>query len=86
MHDDPIVNEVRKTRERLAEKYSFDISAIFKDLRERQGMLGKKLKAHSLVLTRPKSGRAAQFNRSVTTYEAISHYFNVTFRKFCKCR
>ena len=43
MHDDPIVNEVRKTRERLAEKYDFDISAIFKDLRERQGLLGKKL-------------------------------------------
>jgi hypothetical protein len=43
MYDDPIVNDVRKTRERLAEKYDFDVSAIFKDLRKRQGMLGKKL-------------------------------------------
>lgn len=43
MYDDPIVNDVRKTRERLAEKYDFDVSAIFKDLRKRQGKLGKKL-------------------------------------------
>jgi hypothetical protein len=43
MYDDPIVDEVRKTRERLAEKHNFDVAAIFEDLRKRQGTLGKRL-------------------------------------------
>ena len=43
MYDDPIVNEVRKTRKRLAEKHNFDVGAIFKDLRMRQAKLGKRL-------------------------------------------
>jgi len=43
MYEDPIVDEVRKTRERLAEKHNFDIGAIFEDLRKRQGTLGKRL-------------------------------------------
>ena len=43
MYEDPIVDEVRKTRERLAEKYNFDVEAIFEALRKRQGALGKKL-------------------------------------------
>jgi hypothetical protein len=43
MYDDPIVEEVRKTRERLAEKHNFDVGAIFEDLRGRQGTLGKRL-------------------------------------------
>jgi len=43
MYEDPIVDEVRKTRERLAEKYNFDIEAIFEALRKRQDASGKKL-------------------------------------------
>jgi hypothetical protein len=43
MYEDPIVDEVRKTRERLAEKYNFDVEAIFEALRKRQGVLGKRL-------------------------------------------
>ncbi len=43
MYDDPIVEEVRKTRERLAEKHHFHVGAIFEDLRKRQGILGKRL-------------------------------------------
>ena len=43
MYEDPIVDEVRKKRERLAEKHNFDIGAIFEDLRKRQGTLGKRL-------------------------------------------
>ncbi len=42
MYNDPIVNEVRKTRERLAEKHNFDVRAIFEDLRMRQAKLGKR--------------------------------------------
>ena len=43
MYEDPIVDEVRKTREHLAEKYNFDLKAIFEDIRKRQGALGKRL-------------------------------------------
>ena len=43
MYEDPIVDEVRKTREHLAKKYNFNVEAIFEDLRKRQGALGKRL-------------------------------------------
>jgi len=43
MYEDPIVEEVRKARERLAQKHNFDVAAIFEELRRRQGTLGKKL-------------------------------------------
>lgn len=43
MYDDPIVDEVRKTRERLAEELQFDVGAIFADLRKRQAKLGARL-------------------------------------------
>ena len=43
MWDDPIVNEVRSARERLGEKFGFDVHAIFVDLRERQAKLGARL-------------------------------------------
>jgi hypothetical protein len=40
---DPIVAEVHRTREQLAAKYNFDVSAFFADLRRRQGALGERL-------------------------------------------
>ena len=43
MYDDPIVNEVRKTRERLAKKFNYDVGAIFRDLRKQQAKLGDRL-------------------------------------------
>jgi hypothetical protein len=43
MYDDPIVNEVRKTRDRLAKKFNYDVGAIFKDLRKQQAKLGSRL-------------------------------------------
>jgi Tol biopolymer transport system component len=52
MYEDPIVDEVRKTRERLAEELDFDISAIFEDLRKRQAELGTRL------VHRPRKGGA----------------------------
>ena len=36
MWDDPIVAEVRRIREALAERCHFDVHAVFADLRERQ--------------------------------------------------
>lgn len=43
MYEDPIVEEVREARERLAQKHNFDVAAIFEELRRRQGTLGKRL-------------------------------------------
>lgn len=43
MFEDPIVAEVRKTREYLAGQFNFDVHAIFKDLQQRQVLLGARL-------------------------------------------
>jgi len=41
--EDPIVADVRRTRERLSAQFDFDLAAIFADLRDRQEELGDRL-------------------------------------------
>jgi hypothetical protein len=36
MNEDPIVAEVRRTRDKLARQFNYDIHAIFADLRTRE--------------------------------------------------
>jgi hypothetical protein len=36
MNDDPIVEEVRRVRDKLARQFNYDIHAIFGDLRTRE--------------------------------------------------
>jgi hypothetical protein len=43
MWEDPIVAEVHRTRQELAEKFGFDIQAIVADIRKRQAALGSRL-------------------------------------------
>lgn len=43
MRDDPIVAEVRRTREELAARFNFDVDAIFADMQSRQATLGSRL-------------------------------------------
>ncbi len=43
MRKDPVVEEVRSVRERLAAEFGFDVHAIFEDLRKRQSELGDRL-------------------------------------------
>jgi hypothetical protein len=43
MWEDPIVEEVRREREKLAAQFGFDVDAIFEDLRKRQKTLGGRL-------------------------------------------
>jgi hypothetical protein len=43
MWEDPIVQEVRREREKLSAKFNFDVGAIFEDLRKRQSTLGPRL-------------------------------------------
>ena len=41
--EDPIVGDVRRTRERLSAKFDFDLQAIFADIRARQSGVGDRL-------------------------------------------
>ena len=43
MWEDPIVAEVHRTRQELAEKFDFDVEAIVADIRKRQAALGSRL-------------------------------------------
>ena len=43
MWEDPIVEDVHRTREKLAAEFDFDVKAIFADLRKRQASLGARL-------------------------------------------
>ncbi len=43
MWKDPIVNEVRRIREELAEQHNFDVGSIFADIRKKQATYGKRL-------------------------------------------
>ena len=43
MWEDPIVEEIHRTREKLAAAFDYDIKAIFADLRKRQAALGTRL-------------------------------------------
>lgn len=53
MWEDPIVQEVRREREKLSAPFDFDVHAIFDDLRKRQG-------THGAKLIRPKDREAAE--------------------------
>jgi hypothetical protein len=43
MWEDPIVEDVHRTRQKLAAEWNFDVKAIFADLRKRQASLGARL-------------------------------------------
>jgi hypothetical protein len=46
MHKDPIVAEVRATRDRQAEKFRYDVRAILEDARKRQYKSGFRIVSH----------------------------------------
>ncbi len=41
--EDPIVADVRRTREELSAQFDFDLAAIFADIRTRQAAAGERL-------------------------------------------
>ena len=43
MWKDPIVEEIHRTREKLAAEYNFDVKAMFAALRKREASLGGRL-------------------------------------------
>ena len=68
MARDPIVDEVRRVRERYAARFSFDLDAIYRDLkeRERQGEF-------RVVYRRPRRPRAGTRVRSERRKAAVSN-------------
>ena len=42
MWEDPIVEEIHKFREEHAKKFNYNLEAIFKDLKEKEGKSGRK--------------------------------------------
>ena len=44
MKNDPIVDDVQQTRERLAAKFNYNVAAIFADMRSRETSSGTRLK------------------------------------------
>ena len=55
MSRDPIVDEVRAVREKLAAKFNFDVRAIGEDARKRQAKSG-----HRVISPRPKRPAASK--------------------------
>lgn len=53
MKDDPIVAEVRKARDKFAARFNYDLKAMARDLRSREGKDGRP------VVTLPPKLRAA---------------------------
>lgn len=44
MKNDPIVQEVHETRERLAAAFDYNVARIFADMRSREKLVGNRLK------------------------------------------
>jgi hypothetical protein len=65
MWEDPIVEEVHRTREKLAAECGFDVNAIFADMRRRQAFLGNRL-----VPQKNRAEREAEADRGRTPGEA----------------
>ncbi|MBF0376233.1 MAG: hypothetical protein HQK72_02005 [Desulfamplus sp.] len=47
MNNDPIVEEIRKIRQRHSEKFNFDLRLIFEDLKSRQNEMRTKIVSFS---------------------------------------
>ena len=47
MRDDPIVNEVRRVRETHAERFNYDLQAIYLDLKNQERMSGKEFLSYA---------------------------------------
>jgi hypothetical protein len=52
---DPIVEEVRKERQEYAEKFNFDLDAIYNDLKTREATSGRTYVDFTAKSTAPKS-------------------------------
>jgi hypothetical protein len=66
MWEDPIVQEVRREREKLSAQFDFEVHAIFEDLRKRQG-------THGARFIRPKDRKSAEHSAAPDRDSAALH-------------
>ena len=57
MKDDPIVEEVRRTKEKLAAKFNYDLGAMFADAKARERRSRHRVARLKPVKPKPLSGR-----------------------------
>lgn len=50
---DPIVEEIREIRKKHAERFNYDLDAIFEDLKEKERQLGRKIVSRPPKQPRP---------------------------------
>ena len=60
MYEDEVVREVRRVRDELAAEYGYDVHALARALREKQGKDGR-----TVVRLNPKPAARAKKNRAV---------------------
>jgi len=53
MKNDPIVQQVHETRERLAAAFDYDVARIFADMRLREKLVGDRLKDRRTTPNQP---------------------------------
>ena len=60
MHNDPIVDEVRKLRDAHAAKFDYDLDAIFRDLKAKEKASGRQFVRYPPRLSKsPQMGTSA---------------------------
>ena len=60
MWSDPIVDEVRRTRDAYAAQFNYDLRAIFRDLKEKEKRSGRKVANYGAKSTAAEQETAAQ--------------------------
>jgi len=70
MWEDPIVSDVRRTREELSARFDFDVKAIFADLRNRQASMGQRLVSRQQRVEFLDAADRGECSTSATTIEA----------------
>jgi hypothetical protein len=64
MWEDPIVEEIRRTREKLAAELDFDVKRIFAELRKGQLALGQRLVPQKRVASSTRTDRESHSKSS----------------------
>ena len=62
MHNDPIVEEVRRIRDAHAAKFGYDLDAIFRDLKAKEQASGRRFVRYPPRLTKRRQKSASPQN------------------------
>ena len=71
MWEDPIVAEVRKVREEHAEKFNYDLLAIYRDLKEQEKKSGRAFVSYPPRRCKPVSQVTSIQQQSIVSKESV---------------